>query len=518
MRFPEGRLWAACALFALSLAGVAALLLTTRWGTGLSPDSVTYVRLARNLLAGQGYASTHFPPLFPAVLAGFGWFGADPLDTARWLNVLLFGANALLLGAMLFRFAHHSAWISICGAVAVLTSSTLIGIHVMAWSEPMFLFLGFAGLFLLIEHLERPRWKLLLGSAGAVSLAFLARYVGVALVGAGALSILIFSRKSIYRRAADAVVFGAVSCLPMALWVLRNMAASGSATSRKWAVHPITQQHWQGALSNASSWFLPGLSRLGADWRRMAEAGILILVAAFAVWAFMVSRRTAGSATGLRPAGPLACFACVYFALLVVSVSFFDAHTHFDARILSPVHVCAVCVFLLLADRLLASVRNKRWWVAVAGLVFAVFAGLSLLVAGQRVYGGYTSGGRGFASKAWKSSATLRRVEALPEGSTIFTNGPDPIYILAGRPSTMVPKKINAHTKQPNRAFPEQLARVRRKLEEDRGFVVYFPAIRRGYLPSEQELVERLSLQVLMREADGTIYQFAGTPDGTSTP
>jgi RNA 3'-terminal phosphate cyclase len=59
------------------LAGIeaGALLLATRAGPGLSPDSVTYVSAARNLTDGHGYsgftgsALTVFPPAYPALLA-----------------------------------------------------------------------------------------------------------------------------------------------------------------------------------------------------------------------------------------------------------------------------------------------------------------------------------------------------------------------------------------------------------------------------------------------------------------
>ena len=53
---------------------------------------------ARNLLAGRGLTIpwgawagqpvSHFPPLFPLVLAAIGSLGLDPWDAARYLNAL----------------------------------------------------------------------------------------------------------------------------------------------------------------------------------------------------------------------------------------------------------------------------------------------------------------------------------------------------------------------------------------------------------------------------------------------
>ena len=85
------------------------LAFATRLGAGISPDSTVYVDAANNLKMGRGLSVqsgpdeftplTHFPPLFPALLALLGSLGFDASSGARWLNVLLFGGNIFLLVA-----------------------------------------------------------------------------------------------------------------------------------------------------------------------------------------------------------------------------------------------------------------------------------------------------------------------------------------------------------------------------------------------------------------------------------
>jgi len=44
----------------LAVIGAVAILFSTVWGVGLSPDSLTYIDTARNLLAGKGFVVQSF--------------------------------------------------------------------------------------------------------------------------------------------------------------------------------------------------------------------------------------------------------------------------------------------------------------------------------------------------------------------------------------------------------------------------------------------------------------------------
>jgi 4-amino-4-deoxy-L-arabinose transferase-like glycosyltransferase len=209
----------------LAIIGIISLLFVTRWGIGLNPDSTRYISAARNLRDGFGLTEffgsdirrpmTHFPPLYPLLLTGFGVFGIDPLDGARWLNVFLFGANILLIGLAIRRYTSGSIWIPLFGSSLILTSLTMLHIHAMAMTEPLFILLGFSGLLLLAAYLEKSRPSLLIISASATGLAFLTRYPGVALVATGGVGILLFSRKRFFQKIVDASIFGVISLFPI---------------------------------------------------------------------------------------------------------------------------------------------------------------------------------------------------------------------------------------------------------------------------------------------------------------
>ena len=77
------------AVLALAMFGVWAILLATRPGIGVTPDSTVYIDAARNLAAGHGLTAfaadgqsrplTHYPPLYPSMLA-FLATGGRPIE------------------------------------------------------------------------------------------------------------------------------------------------------------------------------------------------------------------------------------------------------------------------------------------------------------------------------------------------------------------------------------------------------------------------------------------------------
>ncbi|HVQ39512.1 MAG TPA: hypothetical protein VMS31_18380, partial [Pyrinomonadaceae bacterium] len=112
----------------LALLAILIVWLATRFGIGITPDSTVYLDAAHNLLNGRGLTAltgrgefeplTHYPPLYPAVLALLTrlgiWFGAQSVEgTARVLNSFIFGANVLLVGIGIRSYARSSYWLPV---------------------------------------------------------------------------------------------------------------------------------------------------------------------------------------------------------------------------------------------------------------------------------------------------------------------------------------------------------------------------------------------------------------------
>ena len=104
------RTWLEVGLLALSAA--TAVLVATRHGPLLSPDSVTYYSMGRNLALGRGYVDltgtpdTTFAPGYPVVLAVGQMLGVGVAATARIVHAALFASLVPLTWTLVRRHTN----------------------------------------------------------------------------------------------------------------------------------------------------------------------------------------------------------------------------------------------------------------------------------------------------------------------------------------------------------------------------------------------------------------------------
>jgi hypothetical protein len=370
-------------------------------------------------------------------------------------------------------------------------------------TEPAFVLFYLLGFLFLARHLHGGvRGYLLLG-ATATSLAFLTRYVGAVVVGIAILGILTLGRRSPRTRVSAAGIFAAITCLPMCLWVLRNVIVSGTAANRTLALHPVGEDQIRQFGATLATWLLPELVRsfrLG-----IATATCLAMVLGAAV--LLIKRRGSLTWTGCQVPSLLAlhgAFIPAYLGFVVISISLFDAHTPLDHRILLPVYLSGFIIFLYGMTWFLLQIhdfrRNLLCLLLLPFFILHSFRGVSLLV------GGYTVG-YGYTSKAWRSSPILAAVRQLPGDIPIYTNGPDVIYIHSGRNANWVPYSVRLTENRPNEDFSRDLSSMIADVESNHGVIVFFDKITwRWYLVQEDQLLRKYALQIAKAADDGRIY------------
>ena len=500
-----------CALF--SMTAVWMIWVATRWGIGLTPDSTVYIGAARNLIRKLGLVYppgtplTHYPPLYPLTLAGASFFGTDPLQSARWIHGILFAASTGAVGYLFYRASGRSLVGWTLGSILLITSPVMLLIHSRAWSEPLFIFWTLLSLIALAGFLETSRRSSLVFAAVFAALAFLTRYIGASLALAGAVSVFLLSKNPVLQRIRDAALFGAISVFPMVLWMIRNRLTAGTATNRAMIIHPVTGEQVEGMLATVGAMMAPG-------WLPdPVQAGIFLAALCLLGAAFRLKHRRIqadGDFSSDLSAFPATAsvFLLCYLVLLMASISFFDAHTPMDLRILSPVYVFGLCVLICLALQIRRAFRRPFYALGVVAVVlgFSV-AQVFILKTDLRAL---FENGSGYASRPWQVSELMAGVKALPRQTLIYSNAPDALDILADRPAKMIPNLFNPGVRKTNPDFQQQIAGMMQELAQKDGVLVYANMIDwRWYLPTAEDLRKHLPLNAVYQGDDGFIFKAA---------
>ncbi|HTP01955.1 MAG TPA: phospholipid carrier-dependent glycosyltransferase [Anaerolineales bacterium] len=472
-------------LAALAAFGITLVLRATPEGLGLSDDSIGYIAGARSMLAGQGYREawlasngpvTHFPPAFSSVLAFVGLFGLDPLRGARFLNASLFGLNIALMGILGWRMTKSLA-AGLGLAALFLLSNQLLRVHAVAMSEPLFIFLSLLAFWMFDLFVERDEhWLWLLACGIATGMAYLTRYAGLALL-ATFLVALLFLHKT-WRRQLTSVGILLLGAAPWAIgWALRNEAVGGSATNRILIWHPITAANFETALYNVSTFLMPV-----EVWRRElfktpAIFVVLMLVAlgAALAWTLTLVRRLLRRPPETADAKPLrtgiaftnGLYVFGYLAAIFASMSYFDASTKFKVRILAPIYVSLLILFVLFAQWLWG--RRREAVIALAVIIFALFAyGEASALSELR------KGGQGYASFQWYDSKTMAFLRALPPSVQIYTNEPGAVYLYVRRGAYVLPDRVDPVTAEPRPGFDRGVAEMQAEIKAGRAALALF--------------------------------------------
>jgi 4-amino-4-deoxy-L-arabinose transferase-like glycosyltransferase len=490
-----------------AVVGAAVLLIVSRRGVYLSPDGLSYVGTARNLVDGHGLTPPpgapplgNFPPLYPLVLAAGAALGADPLTVARFLNPSLFGATILVVGLVARRLTG-SLGLALAAQLLVLSGRDFLAYHSSALSEPLFVLLTLLAVVALAAHLEEDRRGPLLAASALAATACLTRYVGMALVAAGVMALVVLARRR--GRWRGAVIFASVALVPLLAWLFWVRAIEGQSTNRTAVLHaPGLSYAWRG-LENASRWLLPDTAP------RAVRVAALAATVAAVLLAVLVARRS-GRGRGPDPArtrvgAVLALFSLAYLLALVGDRLLFDVTGRLDTRFLLPLHAAA----LLLGLWALGASGLGRSRVALAGV--GVVVGAQVVSGAFWVRDAATSAAvrpGGFAAPRWTNSRVIDEVRTLGPTTPVYTNDVGALFFHTDRVARPVPHKAGPLTGRPNPAYQAELDEVAEALRRG-GVLLYFTAVpaRRESLPAPAELAGRLGLEELTRDEVGRLYR-----------
>jgi hypothetical protein len=528
----------------VGLLGSMVIWVASRWGIGASPDSVVYIIGARSIANGHGFSLpdsvlgyvpvTHHAPLYSALLALVDLLGLDVVQGARWMNALLLMGSVFVFGWAVQSFIQRNSMnkivLPVSGAAILLTSVSMLQIHLMAWTEPLFIFTLLLGFSFLTKWLDGAPGQYLFAAGICVAAACLTRYAGIALAATGAIAILLFHPQNqlsavenngktighpvkLSRRVASAALFSGVVLAPLLVWMGRNAILAGSATSREFEYHLITwQQLGQGLTTMGGWWFIPaGMSSLVklTPYVVLGTAYLILVIGQKSEHSY--EQRSFGQKLNQLPAmikiGLI--FMPLYIAFLFFSISFLDANTPLDDRILSPIYgILALLVFYLVQEYV------KWFHLSIGATTALVSIGVLFLFAN-----GYRTSallrqsyleGLGFMSREWRESIVLQQARRLPETTSVFSNAPEAVLLHTSLTANRLPRKYEPANRQANVNYPTEMNELRRQMGKSSAAIIFFTRLNINTLPSLQELETDYGLTILYQAEDGVILGAAG--------
>ena len=503
------------ALVILSLVGMLALGWSTRFGLGLSNDSASYVNGAENLRLGHGYtrtsgagelkAITHFPPFYSLLIAMLTLPGLNLLQTAHLINLVLFSLDILLVGCLVYQISQ-SRLFSLFSALLLALSDSFLGIYAMLLSEALFITLMLA-LFLALGQFIHRRSSGWLFTCGVLAgLAYLTRFAGVSLF----VTILIFllgiaPTIKVYLK--HSLVFLVGGFPFVSGWILSNLRYGNNIGNRVISIHLPTLHKVFEALKNLLSWaalddFMNAQRIFG--WALSALSLLLFpaLVAWVARWFWITKTRKEAINSGVSLSVGLGLHILVYFAFLLVTISFFDASTTLDDRILSIIFIPQLVLFSSGLGSLSGILDNKSKWLRAAFtavcLTFLIFSGLD----GVREAEQLGRDGLGFNHSGWKNSQTIQFVRAMPP-AILYSNRPTAIYLLTGKSSYIVPTAVDPVTTQDRSTYRSDLETMHGQILAGKAILILFQGSNNGEVEENTAaLTQGLELIADFNEAD----------------
>lgn len=472
------------------------------WGVGLTPDSLIYIRIAESLATGNAAdSSQHYPPLYSFLLFLPSVVVDDTLISARWIQILIFLSTIISLAVMLKRITDQgTGWVFI-GIFVIFTAPHLFSIYMMAWSEPLFLLLTLAGFYFLAHFISNQKKSILIWSAVFFALAFSTRYVGIVPIGTAILGLIIFSKKHWSERLKNAGFFTFLSLLPMLLWIIWGQVTQEPGIPRVFAYHPISIEKLSSGIEEMLGWF----------YLSSTTSWVLLSIFLISYIFLTVSCRTADSSQ-LTVAEIfkkiLFLFVPLYLIFLVISISFFDAHTPLDSRILIPVYFFLMIALILGLSSITAGTSFCRIFNISAFLVVLILSFVQITHL-QSLVTYFSTNGVGFLSRQWVESDTLAYVRNEQTGRRlIYTNAPEIIEIHLKRKSKFLPQRESATSKKINENFQNSLHQLQQEFKDKDAILIYFYAFSyRTYLPSLAELSANMDMDILYKGKDGIVLQ-----------
>jgi hypothetical protein len=509
--FIKGQVSARYKIFVLALSVIGAvfiLLATSRYGVGIVTDSVGYLAAARSIISGDGVIGhlgiplTDWPPLYPVVLALFGFIlNTDPLLIANVVNAILFGSTIYVVGLLTRRYFKYMPILGLLTTASVLFSMQIFVFSVKALSEPLFLlFTALAFLHANSYSIKKDITSLVL-LAVAAGLSSLTRYLGISLILFGIGIILLYHNSGLKTKIIHLLVFLIISSLPIGLWLIRNYSVSGTLFGERHNPIFTLEQEAVSIFNTLLNWYIP--QKYGSNI--LVFIPLAIVITLFYLLAKKLNIQSAKEV--VKGISIFILFILIYISLLLIS-STTTAYDNISDRLMLPIFIPVAFLFFKTGE-LIINILQERFHLRAASIFVKVFISLWLLYSMKSILFYYIptfskEGAGTYNTKLWRESATMQYLHNnsnICKGYAVYTNASDALYFFTGLHGKWVPTKhkYNSPDKGP------EIVKGNWPIEEE-AYLVWSYKTKWDNQYSLEELKKIADMKEMNRFNDGVVF------------
>ncbi|MBW6472675.1 MAG: hypothetical protein K0B14_06075 [Anaerolineaceae bacterium] len=433
-----------------TILGIALIIHATHYGPWVFSDATTYIWTAINLADGKGLVIqnpgggydvlTWHPPLFSLLLSIPIAFGADALQSVRWINALSFGIMVFLSGFATWRYTR-SFISSLSVTTLTVFAMDLIYVFSGAMSEGIFFVLGFSALLLMVEAIQSTTKTGLMTLAGILAgLSYLARYTGLAFVGVVILIPLIFLPGTFWKRLRTMLPAGIPAVIIPATWsffvFLSNRTIGGRSVlaggNLRLNLSDYIQNFW-GVMTGWIPFILRGNHILPAQWKFGLGVLLVLVVLVIGVNTYRNNVLHSAQRVHIIWLSTIGLFLVAYLGFHILSYIFSSAAPAVDRRLLSPILFASImllgAIFSLPRYISLKGFQLFEWIFLVYAIISVLYfhGSLRLYLYDQHHYG------MGYTSKRWEDSDLVREAISLNTGQMMASNNEEILFFHSGR-------------------------------------------------------------------------------------
>jgi hypothetical protein len=424
-------------------------------------------------------------------------FPSDPAGVLRLLNALLIGVTQFLVGYTVF-ISTKSLLSALFSQLFIASQVDMLNAHIFLWSEPLFLCF-IAGILLSLALFQRTKKVRYVAIAiGIAALLPIIRYAGVVIIPFMLIALWVLTTGTFAQKLMRTIRTGTILVLPIGLWTLAMRVLQNERSIREFAIHIIEPHRIQEGASTLLGWIFPQ-SFVQGNLQNMGVFFLFVIIVAFIV--VLIKRNVIReSLKNVDFVWLPILFAVGYISFLVISISFFDAYTPLDGRILSPI--------ILMIAYVIGHILTQKNVVAhvIATFVFIMMIGFHVTSQITFFQTSYTKG-LPFSSQEWRESETIAFMIGMEEEVTIYSNLPHQTTILTGRNDiVMFPRMFTLSGAKVLR-YERQISNI--KAQGGEKYIVFFKGVHSGTwrYPGIEDLDTLLSLEKVADLKDGVVFK-----------